>query len=134
MGDKTGLQQVVLNIPTNSRDTMSEGDSLTIKTTACEEKRHVSMQFIDTGTGIESKIINKIFNPFFTTKRPGEGTGLGLSVSYGIITHHKGKIFFESEPGKGATFTIHLPALTSNSTINTSQDMGGNTALKKNSM
>jgi signal transduction histidine kinase len=134
MGDKTGLQQVVLNILTNSRDAMSEGDSLTIKTTACEEKRHVSMQFIDTGTGIESKIINKIFNPFFTTKRPGEGTGLGLSVSYGIITHHKGKIFVESEPGKGATFTIHLPALTSNSTINTSQDMGGNTALKKNSM
>jgi two-component system NtrC family sensor kinase len=121
LGDKTGLQQVVLNIITNARDAMSEGDSLTIKTNTCEENKHVCMQFIDTGTGIEHSIIDKIFNPFFTTKRPGEGTGLGLSLSYGIITNHKGEIFVESEHGKGATFSVRLPAITSFNTIKNTQ-------------
>jgi signal transduction histidine kinase len=63
----------------------------------------------DTGSGIPAEIIKKIFDPFFTTKPTGEGTGLGLSVSYGIIKDHHGEIEVQSTPGKGSTFTITFP-------------------------
>jgi signal transduction histidine kinase len=63
----------------------------------------------DTGTGIDPAILEKIFDPFFTTKPVGQGTGLGLSISYGIVRAHGGMIAVESEPGRGARFTVKLP-------------------------
>jgi len=67
------------------------------------------IRITDTGHGIEKKNVSKIFDPFFTTKPTGEGTGLGLSVSYGIVKSHGGDIFVRSTPGKGTTFTVVLP-------------------------
>ncbi|MGB8707791.1 MAG: response regulator, partial [Dehalococcoidia bacterium] len=66
----------------------------------------------DNGPGIKPEVMDKIFNPFFTTREVGQGTGLGLSLCYGIIAEHKGKIYAESKPGKGATFVIELPVVT----------------------
>jgi signal transduction histidine kinase len=63
----------------------------------------------DTGTGISSENIKKIYDPFFTTKAAGEGTGLGLSVSYGIVQEHGGELFVDSTPGKGTSFRMELP-------------------------
>jgi signal transduction histidine kinase len=70
--------------------------------------RQLSVKVADTGYGIEKKNLSRIFDPFFTTKPIGEGTGLGLSVIYGIIKNHGGEIFVESTPGKGTTFTVIL--------------------------
>jgi signal transduction histidine kinase len=67
---------------------------------------------IDTGYGIGKKNLSRIFDPFFTTKPTGEGTGLGLSVSYGIIKNYEGEILVESRRGKGSTFTVVLPVKT----------------------
>ena len=66
----------------------------------------------DNGHGIEARHLNKIFDPFFTTKSTGAGTGLGLSVSYGIVKDHGGRIQVESRPGEGSVFTVELPAVT----------------------
>ncbi|MHA2039229.1 MAG: PAS domain S-box protein [Promethearchaeota archaeon] len=114
LGDKTELQQVVLNMTTNALDAMNEGDNYIIKTDISEDNNKVKMLFIDDGTGIAEENLNKIFDPFFTTKKEGEGTGLGLSVSYGIIKNHNGEILVESEPGKGTRFSIYLPTVKSN--------------------
>jgi signal transduction histidine kinase len=73
----------------------------------------VAIEISDSGYGIEKKNLSRIFDPFFTTKPTGEGTGLGLSVSYGIIKNHGGDIAVESEVDKGTTFTITLPVVTS---------------------
>jgi signal transduction histidine kinase len=71
----------------------------------------VRASFSDDGPGISEENINHIFDPFFTTKEVGKGTGLGLSICHGIITEHKGRIYVENKPGKGATFIIELPAI-----------------------
>jgi signal transduction histidine kinase len=70
----------------------------------------VEIRVKDTGEGIPPENMDKIFNPFFTTKQPGEGTGLGLSVTFGIVKEHGGEIRVESTPGNGSVFTISLPA------------------------
>ena len=67
------------------------------------------MEFADTGTGIPHEDLQKIFDPFYTTKEPGKGTGLGLSLSYNIVKRFKGDIKVESEPGRGTIFTVVLP-------------------------
>lgn len=113
-GDKTELQQVVLNMITNALDAMNEGGSYLITTDASEDNSRVKVVFTDDGAGIAQKNLNKIFDPFFTTKKEGEGTGLGLSVSYGIIKNHSGEITVKSKPGKGTSFSVHLPAVHSN--------------------
>jgi signal transduction histidine kinase len=109
-GNETELKQVILNMITNARDAMPEGGKFIIRTGFSKDSNKVIMEFIDNGTGIEKKMIDKIYDPFFTTKETGEGTGLGLSLSYGIVMKHKGKMSAESEPGKGTKFKVILPA------------------------
>ena len=75
------------------------------------EENDVKILIEDTGTGISNENLTKIMDPFFTTKPPGKGTGLGLSITYEIIQNHKGKISVSSNPGKGTSFLITLPAL-----------------------
>lgn len=101
------LEQVFMNIVSNALDSMPRGGELRIATRKIDNR--VEITFTDTGCGIKSEDMNKVFNPFFTTKRPGRGVGLGLSVSYGIIKEHGGEIGVESEEGKGSIFTIRLP-------------------------
>jgi two-component system NtrC family sensor kinase len=106
--DPNQIQQVILNIFTNSADEMTEGGKVRISTRKTLDG-YVEVEFTDNGPGIEPEIIDKIFEPFFTTKPVGQGTGLGLPVSYGIIKRHGGEITVKSEPGKGASFLIRLP-------------------------
>ncbi|AEB09617.1 sensor histidine kinase [Desulfobacca acetoxidans] len=120
-GDAAQLQQVFLNLITNAVKAMPEGGRLTIATRSLKNGAEVQILFIDTGVGIKKEHLPKIYDPFFTTRKVGEGTGLGLSVSYGIITKFGGSINCVSkaqeEVGKeesGSTFTITLPAAQNN--------------------
>jgi two-component system NtrC family sensor kinase len=88
---------------------MPEGGKLIVLDKVSEDKKSIEISFADTGEGISKENLNKIFEPFFTTKKVGQGTGLGLSVSYGIVKDHGGDIQVESTVGKGTTFTIVLP-------------------------
>ncbi len=111
------LTQVILNLIVNATHAIEEksGDTpdpdnntITISTSATKKK--VTIRVADTGSGIAKENMNKIFNPFFTTKEVGKGTGQGLSISYDIVVKkHGGTLSVESEPGKGTTFTIELP-------------------------
>ncbi len=109
--DRTGLQQVVLNMVANARDAMPGGGEIFIKTGFTEGGNMVTMEFTDNGQGISEEVLDKIFDPFFTTKKQGDGVGLGLSVSYGIIKKHNGEISVESTQGKGTRFTVVLPVI-----------------------
>jgi len=110
IADAGQLQQVFLNIILNAETEMinaHKGGNLFIKTEKVDSTIRISIK--DDGPGILEENLDKVFNPFFTTREVGQGAGLGLSVSHGIITQHGGKIYIESEPGKGATFVIELP-------------------------
>ena len=85
--------------------------SIRISTAVSETGDRLSIRVADDGHGIEPRHLNKIFDPFFTTKTTGEGTGLGLSVSYGIVKNHGGHIHVESRPGEGSVFTVVLPSV-----------------------
>jgi two-component system, NtrC family, sensor kinase len=106
-GNPSKLQQVFMNLILNARDAMPEGGRLTIGARTVESS--LVVDFRDTGIGIAPENIARIYDPFFTTKDVGLGTGLGLALSYGIIQEHGGRIFVESRPGEGAHFTIKLP-------------------------
>jgi PAS domain S-box-containing protein len=106
-GSASKLQQVFMNLILNARDAMPSGGRLTIHTRAVDTS--LVIDFRDTGVGIAPENIARIYDPFFTTKEVGQGTGLGLALSYGIIQEHNGRIFVESRPGEGAHFTIKLP-------------------------
>ena len=106
-GSASKLQQVFMNLILNARDAMPNGGKLTIHTRAVDTS--LVIDFRDTGVGIAPENIARIYDPFFTTKEVGQGTGLGLALSYGIIQEHNGRIFVESRPGEGAHFTIKLP-------------------------
>ena len=101
------LQQVFLNLFLNARDAMPTGGWLTVRTRVGE--RDAFVEISDTGGGIPAELISRIYDPFFTTKVPGQGTGLGLSVTYGVIQEHRGSIECESDPGQGTRFTLTLP-------------------------
>ncbi len=106
-GSSTHLQQVLVNLLNNARDAMPQGGNINLRT--YRNGRHVIAEIKDSGTGIAQEIIDKIFEPFFTTKEVGSGTGLGLSVSYGIIKAHGGDIEVENAHPKGALFRLLLP-------------------------
>jgi len=107
-GNRQGLQQVFLNMIINAVQAMPDGGNLTISAAAGNDRKiHVNVQ--DTGSGIPQKNLPHIFDPFFTTKEIGRGTGLGLSVSYGIIKKHGGQITVKSKEGEGTIFTTMLP-------------------------
>ena len=107
-GNENRLQQVFFNLILNSRDAMPAGGWLALSTEVDGDT--VSVEIADTGHGIKREDIKRIYDPFFTTKGIGRGTGLGLAVSYGIVQEHGGAIFVESAPGKGTTFRVALPA------------------------
>ncbi len=108
-GSANKLQQVFLNLFLNARDAMPGGGMLEVRTAA--HNGSVEVEIADTGAGIPREHIHRIFDPFFTTKASGRGTGLGLSVSYGIIKEHSGKIDVRSTPGKGTSFHVEFPAV-----------------------
>ncbi|MFB3779012.1 MAG: ATP-binding protein [Bryobacteraceae bacterium] len=108
--DQSQLQQVFMNIILNAVDAMNGKGRLVLATREGESAGFVDIHISDTGCGIPPENLERIFDPFFTTKGVGHGTGLGLSVSYGIIQAHGGDISVTSTPGSGTTFTISLPA------------------------
>jgi signal transduction histidine kinase/DNA-binding response OmpR family regulator len=108
LGDENQLQQVFVNILLNAYQALPAGGQLRITSRSMDGQ--VQAVFTDTGIGIPAENLKRIFDPFFTTKEVGQGTGLGLSVSYGIIEQHGGTIEVESEPNAGATFVVRLPA------------------------
>ncbi len=108
-GNENRIQQVFFNLILNARDAMPRGGWLTLVTYADTDT--VVIEVKDTGHGIRRDHIRRIYDPFFTTKGIGRGTGLGLSVSYGIVQEHGGAIFVDSTPGQGTKFQVALPAL-----------------------
>jgi two-component system, NtrC family, sensor kinase len=108
-GDEDQLKQVFINLLNNSCESMEESEEKILGIRLSDDDEFLSIEIMDTGCGIPKENFNKIFTPFFTTKKIGKGTGLGLAISYGIIKMHKGHINFSSTEGKGTIFTIKLP-------------------------
>ncbi len=119
-GDGPKLQQVLMNLIINARDAMPQGGTLEISTEWDEDSVVIAVR--DTGLGIAPEHLAKIYDPFFTTKQIGKGTGLGLAVSYGIIRDHGGHIDVESKPGEGARFQITLPLAVTRQMFATASD------------
>jgi CheY-like chemotaxis protein len=124
LGDPTQVHQILLNLCVNARDAMPNGGNLTIDVENCvldehytamsiqgKPGRYVNISVTDSGTGMTPDVLDKIFEPFFTTKSPDKGTGLGLSTVMAIVRSHDGVINVYSEPGKGTTFKVSLPAI-----------------------
>jgi len=122
LGDPTQVQQVLMNLCVNARDAMPDGGVLTISADVvslspsdaqrnidAEPGEYVCLQVQDTGSGIPDDAVDKIFEPFFSTKEESDGTGLGLSTAYSIVTSHDGFLEVESEEGTGSTFSVFLP-------------------------
>jgi len=133
--DPTHIHQVLMNLCVNARDAMPEGGilSLILHNLEIDEVyasmnanippgRYVVVSVRDTGAGIPEDILDKIFDPFFTTKEVGKGTGLGLSTGQSLVHGHGGFIRVQSKPGKGSTFSVHLPASTIPATPERPQD------------
>jgi nitrogen-specific signal transduction histidine kinase/CheY-like chemotaxis protein len=122
--DGSQIDQVLMNLSLNARDAMAEGGTLTIETGTvllnesycqshieAQQGLHVLLTVRDTGVGIDEDSLERIFEPFFSTKKPGEGTGLGLAMVYGIVKRHGGHIICDSKPGFGSLFSIYLPVV-----------------------
>ena len=118
--DKNQIEQALLNLCVNARDAMSGGGRLSFKTESIEgatlqglgkilDGRYVCIEVRDTGVGMDESIRKRVFEPFFTTKNTGQGTGLGLSVVYGIVENHNGFINVESKPESGTSFRLYFP-------------------------
>lgn len=107
--DAQRMQEVFINLIINAAQAIERQGQITITATADTAMEEVVIEINDTGQGIPEKNQAKIFDPFFTTKEEGQGTGLGLSVVYGIIQQHQGNITVQSTPGQGTSFFIHLP-------------------------
>lgn len=122
MGDRNQLAQVLMNFAANARDAMPHGGSFLIETdmTSIDDTfiethgyglagEYARLAVTDTGIGMDEETKQRVFEPFFTTKETGKGSGLGLSVLYGIIKQHDGYICVDSKPGEGTTFSVYLP-------------------------
>jgi PAS domain S-box-containing protein len=121
--DSTQIHQVLLNICVNARDAMPRGGTLSIATRLtghetvknrfplAEAITYIEIRASDTGVGMDETTRRRIFEPFFSTKDPGRGTGLGMAVVFGIIESHRGFIHIDSHPGEGSTFTIYIPVM-----------------------
>jgi signal transduction histidine kinase len=120
LADRTEVEQVLLNLVTNARDAMPDGGSLTVRTgvataamrARCPEVAGAAAAFLsvtDTGIGIPADVRARLFEPFYTTKEIGKGTGLGLATVQAIAGNSGGAVLVDSEPGQGATFTVVLP-------------------------
>ncbi len=121
--DEANLEQIMMNLVVNARDAMSLGGTLTLRTSAVEidadhVARHaqarlgatVALALRDTGCGMTQEVLDHMYEPFYSTKEVGQGSGLGLATVYGIVAQHEGWIEVESAPQKGTTFTVYLPA------------------------
>ncbi|MEW6296161.1 MAG: ATP-binding protein [Thermodesulfobacteriota bacterium] len=108
LANQNALRQVFLNLITNAVQAMPEGGELRLRTQRTANKS-VLIEVSDTGIGIPERHLSSIFNPFFTTKEPGQGTGLGLSVVHSVIKRYQGQITVRSKPNEGTTFLIELP-------------------------
>ncbi len=122
LADTGQIEQVLMNLVTNARDAMPKGGKLSITTYAVrvgveasddggKQRPQAVVTVSDTGVGIDEKIRERIFDPYFTTKEVGKGTGLGLSIVYGIMQQHGGTVDVSSEPGKGTTFRLFFPII-----------------------
>ncbi len=112
--DEGKMKQVFMNLLMNAKQAIGKKGQIDIRTLYQPENARALIEVRDTGCGMQEETISRIFDPFFTTKPTGEGTGLGLSVSYGIVKDHGGEIRVESEPGVGTLFTVILPVVTGN--------------------
>ena len=110
--DPSQIQQVFMNLIINAAEAINGTGRLTLATRYDAAGQQVEVEFTDSGHGIKPEDMERIFDPFFTTKEAGHGTGLGLAISYGIVWENHGTISVESEPGRGATFTVRLPVKT----------------------
>jgi len=108
--DPGQMQQVFLNLIVNAEYAMKKAhDGGTLAIATRHDGSHVFISFADSGPGMDPETLSRLFQPFFTTKEPGEGTGLGLALSRSIVLDHGGDILVESRPGAGTTFTVRLP-------------------------
>ena len=108
-GNHIQLEQVIVNLLSNARDALEHCPARRITIGTREYGRQAEIKVQDSGSGIPRDILPRIFDPFFTTKDVGEGTGLGLWITYGVIKEHGGDIWVESDPGRGTTSVIQLP-------------------------
>jgi len=128
LGDPTQIHQILLNLCVNARDAMPNGGNLQVGVENCvldeqyaamniqaKAGRYLKITVTDSGTGMSPELIDKIFEPFFTTKELNKGTGLGLSTVMAVVKSHGGMINVYSEPGKGTTFKVYLPAMETSS-------------------
>jgi signal transduction histidine kinase len=107
--DEDLIRQLLLNLVQNAIDAVTDDGEVIVRARHKEDKHAIEIAVSDNGCGITSQVRAQLFTPFFTTKQPGRGTGLGLAMVYSAVREHSGEIIVDSEPGKGSTFTVLLP-------------------------